>query len=228
MSRSLSCGKSGRAGRGSLPPPSSSNKWDPRPLHIHVLLGVWTQRPARRRPHRTSRLAAARSCLLRWSPSKEVFLDTVSRERCGSPVLGQVGTGQPALFLVTRKGLLHSCTFGSVLVDRRSPWPDAEHAAQDKDLEAAVGALNKAGVEWIPQERAVERVGELGSVFALITKVIYIHGRTPVYVKKRKKGRKKEDSHSPNQKKTPQLILVWFSPSFKFFLCTVYIWVVSL
>lgn len=61
--------------------------------------------------------------------------------------MGQVGTGQPALFLVTRKGLLHSCTFGSVLVDRRSLWPDAEHAAQDKDLEADVGALNKAGVE---------------------------------------------------------------------------------
>lgn len=33
-------------------------------------------------------------------------MDKVSRERCGSPVLGQVGMSQPSFLLATRKGLL--------------------------------------------------------------------------------------------------------------------------
>lgn len=52
--------------------------------------------------------AAAGSSLSRSSTSREagVFLDKVSRERCGSPVLGQVGMSQPSFLLATRKGLL--------------------------------------------------------------------------------------------------------------------------
>lgn len=153
---SLSHGKSGHADRKVITAfLIIQRQWDQWPLLFSFLPGVWTQRPG------------ADAGPLPWLPgcSRKQSLE-VKHQQGGWSFLGQgeqgemwepcVGTGgdEPAFL---PPGDQERPPGGSAC-------PDSEGEARDEDLKADVGWLNKAGVEWISHERAVERVRELGGV----------------------------------------------------------------